>query len=304
MRVTAKPTSALLLVLLGSLFVSAQQKESEREELGYRGLVRTVRTETVKYSIMNGKLKAGKRMLSKFERFNRKGIRLENSEFDENGKRNWRDKPILSQGRVIGWQESSNPKEHADKFFYKFDDSGNIIEQNTFDDEGKMDTQSIYTYDSHGRKIQEASWMLHSQKSLNVETYSYDDKDRLKETKSFVKDEKGLTPINLSWGYHRRVLLYENGDKWSGQQDFSPNGEQVASSRVVRNDRGSIIEEFRYDGKGNLRYKLRYDRKYDRRGNWIVTKTFRSQTIDSTYELEEIEYRIITYFATNKPGRR
>lgn len=281
-------------VLIGTLAGSTHaQKKSEREELGYLGPVRTVRTVTVEYSIVGGRPKAKKPKIE-IERFNRRGVRLENSEYDENGKCTWRDTPIFSKGKVVGWRETSEP-EDPDEFFYKFDDAGNMIEQNTYDDTGKLRNQWVYIYDSHNRLIRETHESGKS--SFKVKTFSYDEKGREKEISTFVKDEKGLTPVN-EIDYHRKMLMYTSGEYWTSQQMFSANGDLVKKIFVSRDQRGNVIEDVTYDRNGNVMYRLRYQNKYDKRGNLIHSKTFRLQTIDrkSSYQLEEIDYITIKYF--------
>lgn len=279
-------------LLLSQIF---GQVESARDAGAYIGQVRTVRTEFVKYSFDEGRLKAGKRKLEQIEIFDKAGNYLRNLEYADDGVPNWDEKTIVVSGRVMGWQ-SSDPhyKWPPDEFLYKYDDSGNLIEQYTNDEDGRVRSQWKYQYDKQKRKVAEI-YIL--EKPLEQTSYSYDEKGRLIEESKFVIGDKGLVPRDKD-GYHRKVLIYTTGVRWDVALKFLANGQLVDVSRLSRDSKGNETEDFEFDAKGSLKNRIRYEYKFDRRGNWIEQKTFRWKTVGaiSSYQLDEISYRVIRYF--------
>jgi antitoxin component YwqK of YwqJK toxin-antitoxin module len=275
------------------------QQESEREEYGYLDAVKSVRTETVSYTFESGKAKAGKSRLESLETFDGPGNLLECIEYNDDGVLNWHQKNIFEGGRAIGWEVITSPNDEWSKFLYEFDDPGNIIEQAIYDDDGELSIQWKYLYDQQNRKVQETSQTFYSDRpsDLRVTTYSYDEKGRLLEEKTFVNGENGLAPGELS-GVHQRMLIYEGGKWWTSARSYSKDGQLVRFNQITRDDRGNEIEDIDYDGAGNIKHKIRYEYKFDRRGNWIVQKTSRwnTESGQGLYQLDEIEYRKIEYF--------
>jgi hypothetical protein len=274
------------------------QRESEREEYGYVGAVKSIRTETVSNTVRDGKSKAGQRRLESIETFDEPGNLLECIEYNVEGVLNWHQKNIFEEGRVIGWQVITRPDEEWDKFLYKFDEAGNIVEQNSYDDDGELSNHWTYLYDQQNRKVQSSMQMLSWDKNRALITiYSYDEKGRLVEEKTFMNEENAVLPAESS-GVHQRMLIYDGSKWWTSSREYSKGGQLVGISYLKRDDRGNEIEDISYDGAGSIEHKIRYEYKYDKRGNWIVQKTSRWNTADgqSRYQLDEIEYRKIEYF--------
>jgi hypothetical protein len=288
--------------LICTLFLSLYgQNKSEREQRDYYGAVKTVRTEIVEYSLENGKLKADKRELDSIEKFDRLGNILEEINFGSDGELLWSEKNVFSNGRLIETFLKHSPFAYLpDKRVYKYDDAGNLIEENGYNLSGKLVNQSIYVYDEQNRKIQWTSMSYHPEERSKPHryTYAHDEQGRLKEEKTFCDDGNGFVPTDSLGRPHKRVLVYRNLKKWETESYFNTSGAFVKMTTVNYDSRGNEIEDIEYDQNENVKERIRYEYEFDKLGNWIVEKSYRWNTEDSksSYQLEEINYRNIKYF--------
>jgi hypothetical protein len=277
------------------------QLKSEREQSDYLGTVESVRTQTVKYSLEKGRLKAGKTKIFSIERFDKRGNYLQNVEFNHDGIPNWDQKTLYMNGNVIGWQVITRPGDIPDKFIYKYDSAGNVIEQNSYDEPSdRLSYQTKYVYDGRNRRIQMSDTMFLSTGRYGNEkivTYEYDEKGRIREEKAFENDANGLMSAEIN-GYHRKLLMYTDGDRWTLSLSFLRNGQLAGTRRLSRDSRGNETEDLEYDATGKLVKAIRYKYRFDKRGNWIVQQTFRwnPDSVKNSFGLDEITYRAIQYF--------
>lgn len=301
MRNFGKKISVSGFLICTFFFSLYGQNKSEREQRDYHGAVKTVRTVTVEYSFEDGKLKAGKRELDSIARFDRFGNLLEEVNYDSDGEILWSEKNAFSNGRLIETVLKHSPYTFLpDKRVYKYDDVGNLIEENGYNLSGKLVNQSIYVYDAQNRKIQWTSMSFHPEERSKPHrwTYSYDEQGRLKEEKAFSDEGNGFMPTDSLGRPHKRVLVYRNLDKWETESYFNTSGAFVKMTKLSYDSRGNEIEDIEYDQNENIKEKIRYEYEFDKLGNWIVEKTYRWNTEDgkSSYQLEEIDYRTIKYF--------
>lgn len=276
------------------------QNKFERERRDFYGAVKTVRTEIVEYSFEDGKLEAGKRELGLIEKFDRLGNLLEETNYSD-GEILVSEKSVFSDGRLAETFLKHSPYLHLpDKKVYKYDDAGNAVEENGYNLNDKLVNQSVYVYDEQNRKIQWTSISYHPGERSEPHrwTYSYDEQGRLKEEKAFWDKGNGFIPTDSLGRPHKRVLVYKDLDKWEIESSFNANGEFVKITTLRYDDKGNEIEDIEYDQNKNIKGKIRYEYKFDRSGNWIEERTYRWVTDDgsSSYQLEEINYRNITYF--------
>lgn len=142
-------------LLLFSFVISLPaQQLSAREEADYLGPAKLVRTLTVKYSFTNGKPKAEKKRLDSVESYDESGNLIETFEYDENGVVNWHEKSIFENGRVTGYQTVSGLEDTPDVHRYKFDAAGNIVEEDRYNEDGKLASQLRYIFDDQNREVQ------------------------------------------------------------------------------------------------------------------------------------------------------
>jgi YD repeat-containing protein len=288
-------------IIFALFFSICGQKKSDREQSDYHGAVKNVRTEIIEYSFENGKLKAGKRKLESTEQFDKSGNLLERVYYGSDEKLLWSDKNVFSKGRLVETITNHSPFTFLpDKRIYKYDNAGNLIEENGYNLSGKLVNQSVYVYDEQNRKTQDTSVSYHPEEHSKPHrwTYSYDEQGRLKEEKTFSNEGNGFVPTDSLGRPHRKLLIYRNGNKSEVDMFFKVNGQFARMTLTTYDRRGNEIEDVKYDENGNVKEKARYEYKFDRLGNWLEQKTYEWETEDgkSFYRLSEISYQIINFF--------
>lgn len=269
--------------------------------MDYYGLVKTVRTETVEYSFEDGKPKHSKRKLDSIEQFDHHGRLLEEMHYGSDGKILWREQHAYSSGRLI---ETTVKHDKfiflPDRRVYKYDTRQNLIEENGYDLSGKLVNQSTYVYDTNNRKIQWTSVSFHPEEHSTPHrwTYSYDEQGRLKEEKAFSDEGNGFIPVDSLGAPHKRVLGYQNGDKWNAALYFDVTGALVRMTLLTYDQKENEIEDIEYNQDLNLKKKIRYEYKFDKHENWVKMKTYVWKAKDSRafYQLDEVTYQVITYY--------
>lgn len=300
MRKFGKKLSFSCFLICIFFFSLYGQDKSERKQRNYYGAVKTVRTEIVEYSFEGGKLKAGKRELDLIEKFDRFGNLLEEINYSD-GEILISEKNIFLNGRLIETFLKHSPYLYLpDRRLYKYDDAGNLIEENGYNLADKLVNQSTYVYDEQNRKIQWTSMSYHPEERSEPHryTYSYDEQGRLKEEKAFWDKGDGFKPTDSLGRAHKRVLVYRNSDKWETALYFNTSGLLIKMTTLSYDDRGNEIEDIEYDQNKNVKEKIRYEYKFDKTGNWVEQKTYRwnSESGESFYQLEDVEYRTLKYF--------
>jgi len=281
------------VVLVGS--VSGQRK-SDRETSDYRGPVSVVTTRSVKYKIVDGKLTKTKNQLRSIERFDRRGNLLRKIEWDDNGIVKWDERNIFRRGKVVGWKVSSGPKDPFDSFFYRFDRKGNIVEENSYDKAGELDSQTKYKYDKTNREIERVLGTESDEEQI-VTRNVYHGRGRVREVSRFLKTPKGLVPHEDA-GYYRRVLYYGKDQRWYAAESYSADDKLFGVTKMRRDVFGNETADNEFGADGSVKYKVRDKYSYDRRGNWIVDRqrAMRRATNPEKYEIEEITFRKVQYF--------
>lgn len=293
----------IYVIFLSSLFslsIFAQNK-SEREQRDYLGKVKTVRTEIIEYEFDdNDKLKAGRRELDSFERFDETGNLLEEISYSD-GKILISEKHNYSGGKLIEtFLTHSKYLNLPDKRIYRYDDAGNLIEENGYDADGKLVNQSIYVYDDRNRKIRRTSISYHPGEYSKPHTYTYgdDEKGRLIEEKAFFGKGDELSPTDSLGRAHKRILSYGDSAKWETALYFNTKNELVKKTKLKYDSKGNEIEDITFNPDEKIIEIIRYEYKFDKAGNWIEEKDFRCAVENGKEhcQLEEIHHRKIEYF--------
>lgn len=297
-----KRFTVICFLIYTFLFSLYGQNKSDREQRDYYGAVKSVRTERIEFSSENGKLKAGKRKVTSTEQFDKSSKILEEAHFSYyDGKLLWSEKYVYLQGRLIETLVKHSPFTYlSDRRVYKYDDAGNLLEENGYNLDGKLVNQHIYVYDEQNRKIQWTSVSYHPQENSKPHrwTYSYDEQGRLKEEKAFSDEGNGFMSTDSLGSPHRKLFVYKNQNKPEATLFFKANEEFARMSLMSYDRRGNEIEDIRYDANGNVTEKTLYKYKFDKLGNWTEQKTYEWDTEGgkSFYRLDDIDYQIISFF--------
>ncbi|MEO8649620.1 MAG: hypothetical protein ABI539_10690 [Acidobacteriota bacterium] len=299
------PRKTIALGISFALSISAfSQHKSEREQRGYKGNVKAVRTEVVSYSYESRKVKIEKRRVDLVESFDRSGNLLSEMSYGDDGAVLWDEKNTYQNGRLVETSRKHSPFSYLpDRVVYKYDDSGNVIEENGYDLTGKLVSNSLYEYDGKNRKIQltSRSYFEHEDHRPHRWTYSYDEQGRVKEEKVFRDEGTGFIPTDALGGPHRKLYLYRDLTRSGTMKAFNAAGGLVGSSLSVYDGMGNELEDIRFDEKGDLKEKTRYEYVFDRLGNWTIQKTFEwdGEGKNGTYRLSEVSYQILTFYRSN-----
>lgn len=293
--------SAYFLVCALSISLYGQGKP-ERNQRGYFGAVRSVRTESMGFSLEEGKLRRGKRKLDSTELFDRQGRLLEDIHLKADGSILWSDKYVYdSQGRLI---ESSGKHSSfvylPDRRTYKYDTKGNLIEENGYNSNGKLVNKSEYVYDEKNRRIQWTSMSYHPEENSKPHkwTYAYDEQGRKQEERAFSDEGEGFKPTDSLGSPHRKLYIFKDHDKPEIVLLFKVDGNFAGLESTKYDRRGNEIEEIEHDERGLVKKKVRYSYRFDRVGNWIQQNTYEwtEENGKTQYQISELSYQIIKYF--------
>lgn len=165
------------------------------------------------------------------------------------------------KGNVIFYKENNYTrelkpfeKEHTNK--YNYDDKGNILEEFSYESDGKLSDKTIYQYDNQQRLTE--SRVYGSDGSLSyTNTNTYDDKGNIiNENLEFVS----------GGGYYGNNKFNSNGDliEWFW---FGPDGKFNAHYSYIYDNAKNKMEAIVYDSTGSIKSKEAY--KYDNQGKMI-----------------------------------
>lgn len=228
------------LVLALLLFVSysgaaraqTEGRQSDLEQAGLAGRVRSVDSWRVEYTIKDGRSVEGRRIPSRKTTYDERGNRAEEVSYDQNGAPQQRLVYTYdAQGRGTGYEEYSSlldkglskPRRHV----YKLDEAGRKVEYTVYESDGSLGSRFTYAYDAAGRKTEEAYYNWQGVRTGRL-VYTYGEGGRLLTQTS--RDEGDA----VVW---KRVNAYGEGGRVSEAAQYQ--GETLRYSF-----------SYRYDGKG------------------------------------------------------
>jgi hypothetical protein len=157
-------------------------------------------------------------------------------------------------------QAHNNIYEEANYDIYKYDEKGNMIEDDSYNLHDTLTCRKLYKYDEKGNLTDKEDGTLYHDKDLNYkEHFKYDKNGNYVEIDEFNSDG-GL--------YSKEIMNY---DKWGNCIEFN---------------------SYKPDGSLDITYKWKYE--YDKHGNWIKMIHWDEEIPDC------IVFRQITYWDENK----
>lgn len=154
------------------------------------------------------------------------------------------------------------------KTIYKYDNNSKLLKDIEYENNGKVSSESTYTYDTEGRLIRGDF--------KNSYTYRHD----------FVYDKNN----NLK----SKICYNDDGSK--DIENFDEHGHRLGdkNNSFKYDEKNNIIEEFHASPNGLSKFTNEY--KYDEQGEWIERKTFFSTVKSELGKLRNTETREITYY--------
>jgi hypothetical protein len=206
---------------------------------------------------------------------------------------------IISEERFDPYDSNNNKK-----FVYYLDSVGNIIEELSYDFEGRIYCKYSFKYDSKGNEIEEIC-------------YSSDDFSNLKFnkiTKEMVNeidsaDYSALTKLGFhyfyEYKYHKNKIIYklshyESYDKktlykYNNKGNLIEEIEYISDSSVYKkynykfNSKNQLIEFISYKGDSSIDYKETY--QYNEKGDVILEVIYKkNNSINYQYKVKYDKY--------------
>lgn len=154
----------------------------------------------------------------------------------------------------------SEPELEGYKYSYtQYDESGRIIGDIRYDEEGEVDEKAVFAYDSDGNIVDEKSFLA-DEELADHRTYERDDKgeilrsyrhyaDGTKDTVEYRRDQKG----NII----EKVTVDSDGETESVEK-FEYHGDNLTKRQLFEYDELVLDESFIYDNDGNLSEQKRW----------------------------------------------
>ena len=251
--------SVLYLVSYGQLEKKSEKKNDLTEE-NLKGKVKSIKETTYKAVDKFGQIKKGNVFYDGFSSpftiiYNEKGNQIKICRYDKYGKID-------------------------NKNTYKYDEKGNIIEHNTYDD-GRLVFKDIYKYDEKGNKIEKNHYYYDGRLDYKT-TYKYDEKGNNIEENIYDYDYDG-------YGSKYTYKYDEKGNNIE-KNYYGSNGRLDYKNTYKYDEKGNNIEEntYYYDDRPIENYSYEYE--YDKNNNWTQKIQYRNTIPNSITE------RIIEYY--------
>jgi len=313
----------LILNLFFSPFASTQRQEqtcvspekSGWELEGLKGNVKILRTEEIHLNYIKPK-----RELVKQITFDSEGNYVETIEpmmltkvykhtepkpiytFDANCR------PIERKGLYGEWGMT--------KTTYLYNGSGKLKERAIYDSEGRLLWKAVYNFDNKGNLTEEIETIqVHPEHfrpprydvyRITRSTFKYDEKGNMIENVDYKYDGSLYATYFREYDAKGRVIKLTRTDGKGRLQDQSlykyADGDilleedKYTSFEYYAND--EMIPGKIYSGFGMFQHGSKIVYEYDKRGNWTKETQYdvRQDKGETSYELDMITYRAITYF--------
>ena len=161
---------------------------------------------------------------------------------------------------------------YGDRFWtYKYDDSGNLIEQVSYEN-GVIISHEKYEYDEDGRRIKSLACFGESSKMVSIYQYNYYGNMTMETTYSYYGEMVNKTGSLYEYDRDGDLIrrTFTNEDIFNGAEEYMYDAS------------GNLINEILYDEEGNALWFNGYD--YDENGNMIEETTL---SYIKNYEYDE-----------------
>lgn len=292
----------LAALLLASHAATAQQLITTQDN-DLKGHVKSVREYGAEFKPKGGKLVEGKRKLDSVETYDARGLRLTNYYYtDEGNILDGGENKYDASGRLTETLVKHDKYVYLpDRRVYAYDVRGNLIEEKSFDAQGRLLGRYVYEYDGRCRMTRSDS-IAEGQnqvfKGHKRTTYTYDEGGRVIEYATFMVEGENVKPDDYRLGYQRFVVLYDAEGRRTVALRLTEEGKLYTTTVTSHDARGEIAEESEYDSEGGVKSRTAYSYEFDVRGNWVKQITSKWVTRDgkSFFEPDSVSYREITYY--------
>lgn len=162
----------------------------------------------------------------------------------------------------------------------KYDDYGNILEEQSFDKAGIPKERCVSVWDHNGNKIEE---------------YRYMSGNRLFKKSTYKYNEQGLMTEVIHYNHRDSVqfkhqMEYDEKGNLTELRVIDPMTTNIHISRYRYDDKGNPIEFITTDSEKSFNTVMKYAYAYDAAGNWI------KKTESNWGGILFVIHRVITYY--------
>jgi len=170
---------------------------------------------------------------------------------------------------------------------YKYDDRGNVKEENTFEGDGRLKLKELFKYDDNKNVIEITDYnrtgvfkarytYAYDSRGNQVEEKEYDDEFSNKFKKIHTKYDNENNVIEVTQYNEKGKVTYEcKLDKWGNHTSdatYKPDGTllEKIEQKYKYDDRGNETENDRINTKGKPALRTKSIYTYDHEGNWFI----------------------------------
>ena len=184
------------------------------------------------------------------------------------------------KNRLIEEEECASDLLKGEKVIYTYDEYGNIIEKNSFNDKNKIFYKEMYEYNTENRKIScEKEYVIDKYKDIKKEnTWKYDKSGNVIEEYiyelSTTQYEEGTLIYNNAIRYYRydtNGKLIEIRNKYLSSDSIIAQGATEGHTSYVYNSKGNLLSK-----TGFIDGRLSWSEYYDE-CQYLVKEVFVSQ---------------------------
>jgi len=254
-----------------------------------KGPVKSLRIETSKITVKDGKLTEGPRILSSEYSFNSRGQLVESIVHNYDGSPYTKYQAIYVDMNKVEENYFKPKGELIDRMVYSYTPDGKLADKSVEKAKKSPTSKSIFNYDDKGRIIEKVHKNIEDTGGFRV-VYAYDDaQNRIEET---AYDLKGAQTSRTIHRFDKQIRLIE--------KEVYPNaGPSLWKISFVYDANDNISEETLniHDGVG----KWRYEYEADSHGNWIKRITYSLINNNGALKFEPVEatHRTIRYDAVS-----
>jgi hypothetical protein len=293
-------TLSTLLLALCCCATSARQ-QTDREQQGFVGPVKTVSAESIEPADNSGSVKEPERRRP-----------LDTVTFDEQGREVSRviydDYSFLvgtqtntydAKGRLAESSLKAEEKERQLREVYKYDDASRLIEKLSYEGENADALKETFSYDAQGR-VDEI--VLSYRGEVGGKTkFKYDGKGKVIEVAFYTAGgQPAVAPVGPCFGAHRLTYVHDARGRVIEEHAFKSDNSLKRKTVYGYDDKGNILKESRNGQYGSDIFTHSYE--FDPRGNWtqqktrIVSQSSLTPGDPGHYERTLFTRRTITYY--------
>ena len=182
----------LLHILILSLSISGYT-QSDLEEKGLLGKVKSYREKVFKIDDSSGKIEKVELQEDVFSKFNQVGNQIKKNLYNSDGSLNYKYTYKYNlRGNQIKKNLHASDGSLSSKTTYKYDSKGNKIEENLYESDGSLHSKYNWKYDDRDNEIEEVYIGSKNIETITTNKYTYDSKDnwikKIEYNNSFPKE--------------------------------------------------------------------------------------------------------------------